>query len=302
MATERIQVGVVAAALSTDPRDTPRRAREAGFAGLQFDSTSGALDLTSLSGSGRREFRRLLSSQDQQLVGLREDVGVRGFGPGADVDRQLNRLDQVMEAAAGLAAPLVCVDLGPLPPAPARTPRANSMVSPLEAGLILLPEPAAAPAPPEPEPSPPDPAFVSQVNGGMAELGRRADRYGVVLAFRSELASFASLRQVLRDANCPWFGVDLDPIAVLRDSWDLDEVFSALGPLIHHVRGRDAVAGADRRTRPAVVGSGSVSWESLVSNLAETGYRGWITLDPVDLPERPTAAVAGLKHLHAIVQ
>jgi sugar phosphate isomerase/epimerase len=301
MSSESIRLGIVAGALTSEPRDAPQLARQAGFAGLQFDATSAALDLISLSGSGRREFRRLLSSQDQQLVGLREDVAVRGFGPGADVDRQLSRLDRVMEAAAGLSAPLVCVDLGPLPAAPASI-RPKPKISPLEAGIILLPDPSAAPAPPEPAPPPPDPGFVSQVNAAMADLGRRADRYGVVLAFRTELASFASLRQVLRDANCSWFGIDLDPLAVLRDPWDLDEVFSALGPLVRHVRGRDAVAGADRRTRPAVVGAGSVSWDSLLSNLDEAGYRGWITLDPIDLTDRTSGAVAGLKHLGAIIK
>ena len=300
MPADRIQLGVVASALSPDSREAPRAARLAGFEGLQFEATSSALDLTTLSSSGRREFRRLLSSQDQQLVGLREDVGVKGFGPGADVDRQISRLDRVMEAAAGLAAGLVCVDLGPLPNV-AETAPPKPAVTPAQAGLILLPQTVAPPPPPAPAP-PPDPSFVSQVNAALAELGRRADRYGVVLAFRTELASFASLQKVLRDANCPWFGVDLDPVAVLRDAWDLDAVFSSLGPLVRHVRGRDAVAGADRRTRPAAVGAGSVDWQALVANLDEAAYRGWITVDPVDLTDRAAAALAGLKQLRAITR
>lgn len=300
MASESIRLGVVAPALTGEPRQAPELARLAGFSGLQFDATSAALDLTALSGSGRREFLRLLSARGQQLVGLREELGVRGLAPGADVDRQLSRLDRVMEAAAGLAAPLVCVDLGPLPAIPAAAaPKPN--VSQAQAGLILLPESAGAPQPePAPKPPAPDPGFVAQIGAALAELGRRADRYSVVLAFRSELASLASIEQVVRQANCPWFGVDLDPVAVLRDEWDLDAVFSSLGPLIRHVRGRDAVAGADRRTRPAVVGSGSTAWPALLSNLDETGYRGWITLDPLDLTDRPSAARAGLKYLRSI--
>jgi sugar phosphate isomerase/epimerase len=240
-----------------------------------------------------------LSARGQQLVGLREEVGVKGFTPGADVDRQLSRLDRVMEAAAGLAALLVCVDLGPLPAVPAvAAPRPK--VSQVQAGLILLPESSAPQPEPAPPPAPPDPAFVAQVGAALAELGRRADRYSVVLAFRSELASLSSLAQALRQANCPWFGVDLDPVAVLRDEWDLDAFFSSLGPLIRHVRGRDAVAGADRRTRPASIGSGSVSWSDLLGNLDESGYRGWITIDPFDLTDRGGAARAALKYLRSI--
>jgi len=265
-----------------------------GFAGLQFDASSGLLDLTGLSASGRREFRNVLSSHDQQLAGLRYDLGARGFGPGADVDQRLSRLGTTMEVAAGLSAPLICVELGPLPTAPPR-PRPQSQLTQQQAGLILVPEPAApVPAAPAEPATPPDPAFVAQVNAALIELGRLADRYSVVLAFRSELASFASLEQALRQANCPWFGVDLDPVAVLRDEWELDEIFSRLGPLVRHVRGRDAAAGPNHRTKSVVVGQGSVPWEALLSNLDDAAYHGWLTVDPIDLADRPKAASTAL--------
>src|SRR5581483_11741339 len=145
-----------------------------------------------LSGSGRREFLHLLSSQDQRLVGLRWDAGPKGLAPGADVDRAIERLDRVMEAAAGLTSPLVCVDLGVLP-APPRQPGPRPALTQKQAGLILVPAAGdvgkAGPAQPEPTSPPPDPAFVSQVDCALAEIGRRADRYSVVLAFRSELSS-----------------------------------------------------------------------------------------------------------------
>jgi len=205
-----------------------------------------------------------------------------------------------MEAAAGLASPLVCADLGPLPePPPAEKPKAT--VTAEQAGLILLPTSADMAArqaeASRPAHRPPDPAFVSQVDGVLAELGRRADRFGVTVAFRSELASHAALERALRSAGCPWFGVDLDPVSVLRDEWDLDEVFSQLGALVRHVRARDAVVGADRRTRPAVVGQGSMSWDQLLSNLESLGYAGWITIDPTELPDRAAGAVAARNHI-----
>ena len=301
MANEGIRLGCVASALASDIREAPRIAREMGFAGLEFDTVSDSLDLTALSGSGRREVLRLLSSQDQQLIALRTDLGAKGFGPGADVDRQLSQLERAMEAAAGMSAPLLCVDVGPLPHVVAKTPP-SPRIMPQHAGLILLPETSAPPAAPEPQSPPPDPQFVSQVNAAMAELGRRADRYSVILAFRTELASFASLHETLRQANCPWFGVDLDPVSVLRDSWDMDAVFSAVGPLVRHVRGRDAIAGADHRTKLAVLGKGSVDWPAILSNLDQAGYQGWIAIDPVDLTDRTVAAMAGLKYLRSLVR
>src|SRR4051812_27021444 len=300
MASISPQIAVSASALTDDPRRAPQLSRRLGFAGLIFPAASSAVDVTELSATGRREFRQLFSSQDQQLVALAADLGPRGFAPGADVDRVLARLDRVLEAARGLAVPMICADLGPLPPAP-RAPKLKPKVTQAMAGLILLPETAAAQTPEagsEAQPGPAvDPAFASQVDAALLDLGQRADRYGVTLAFRSELSSFASLDRALRRADCPWYGVDLDPVAILRDEWDADEVFSAVGPLVRHVRGRDAVAGAGHRTKPAVIGRGDTNWGEMLARLDEAGYHGWVTVDPLDLPDRATAADAGRKHL-----
>ena len=292
MPTASLQLGIVASALSPDPREAVCLSRELGFAGLQFDGRSSSLDLAQLSASGRREFRHILASQNQQLIGLRTDVGPWGFTPGADVDRALAHVEKLMDTAAGLNAPLVCLDLGPLPPAPQTAPP-RPQVTPAMAGLILLPQATSSkPTAPEPAPPPPDAAMLSQVAAAMDELGRRADRFSVMLALRSDLASLASLKQAVTSVNCPWFGIDLDPVAILGDPWDMDEVFSQLGPLIRHVRGRDALLGADRRTKPATIGQGKVDWPALLHNLDQSAYRGWITVDPVELPDRRAAASA----------
>lgn len=298
MNTEKMKLGVVASALGEDLRETPRRARTLGFDGLQYDAYSSALNIAELSGSARREFLRLLSAQERQLVGLRFEVGAKGFGPGADIDRILDRLDKVMESAAAMSAPLVCVDIGPLP-APPQVAKPRPRVTPEMAGLLILP---SAPAVEEsaPAPKPPSPAeltMMSQTDAALAELGGRADRYSVILAFRSDQASFAAIERALHSVQCPWFGLDLDPAAVLRDEWNMDEVFSRMGSSIRHVRGRDAVAGADRRAKPSMIGSGSTDWAALLANLDAAGYHGWVTVDPIDLTDRLTAAEVGRKRL-----
>lgn len=292
-------MGVVGAALSGDAREAARAARATGFAGVLFDAFSAGLDLTTLSQTGRREFRHVLSSADQQLIGLRVDVGPKGFGPGADIDRLLSQFQKVMEAAKGLAAPLVCVETGPLPEPPA-TDKPKPKVTQEQAGLILLPDPVTTPPPPESRPVPrPDPAHISHVDTALTELGARADRIGVTLALRSELSSYAALDRAMQSARCPWFGIDLDPVAMLRDAWQADEILSRLGALIRHLRGRDAVVGTDRRTQPAVIGHGSTQWGELLANLDSSGYRGWITVDPMELSDRMAGAVAGAKHLRS---
>jgi sugar phosphate isomerase/epimerase len=131
------------------------------------------------------------------------------------------------------------------------------------------------------------------MDAALSELARRADRHGVTIAFHSDLAAFAALDRALKIAACPWFGLDLDPVAILKDGWSQDEIFSHLGGLIRHVRARDALAGPDHRTKPAVIGTGSVNWPRLLSDLDAAGYHGWITLDPVELPNRRAAATTG---------
>jgi sugar phosphate isomerase/epimerase len=293
------RLSIVASALSADLRAAPRLARQLQFHGLLVDAWSAGLSLPELSATGRRELLRVISSENQQVVGLRADLAARGLAPGADADQIIDRLDRAMEAAVGLQAPLICVDLGPLP-RPANAAKPKPAIAPHEAGLIIIPsmnEPAPAA---EPSAPPPDPAFVAQVTSAMTEIGTRADRYGVTVAFSSSLASFASLDEALRRTRCPWFGVDLDPVAILRDEWDRDAIFSALGPLVRHVRARDASVGEDKRTKPTVISRGDTKWSELLAALDGSGYHGWLTLDPMELSDRSAAAVAGAKYLRLV--
>ena len=302
MTSEKFQFGVVAATFATDPREAARLSRANGFAGLQFDAVSSAIDLTELSQTGRRELRHVLSSNDQQLIGLRVDVGPKGFGPGADIDRLLARFEQVMDAAKGLGAPLLCIETGPLPE-PAVAPKPKPRIDPAQVGLIIIPSITASEhqAPQESRPVPgPDPALVAQVDGALFELCSRADRLGVTLALRSELSSFAALDRAMTAARCPWLGIDLDPVAILRDAWTADEIFTRFGDLIRHVRARDATVGSDRRTRPAVIGQGSTNWGELLSNLDAAGYRRWLTIDALELPDRIAGATAGTAYLKEV--
>lgn len=295
------KIGVVAASLNDDARGAARIARAMGFAGLLFDAVSASLDVTALSQTGRREFAHVLSSQAQAMIGLRAELGNKGFGPGADVDRQLARLDPICRAAADLRAEVVCLDLGSLP-AVAENAAPKPKVTPDQAGLIIIPQAAPELAPePVTSTSTPDPAFVSQVDTALVALGEIAERYAITVALSSSLSSFAALERAIGAARCPWFGVDLDAVAMLRDAWTTDEVFSRLGSLVRHVRARDAVKGEGARTKPTILGRGSVSWRELLGALDASDYRNWITIDPMEPSDRTGAARAGLAQLRAFL-
>ena len=295
--TNRI-LSVVATAVANDLKSAPKAARGLGFAGLQLPLVFGSVDLTQLSGTGLRDVRQLLAAHEQQLVAISADLGPKGFGPGADIDRLLKRLADAMQAARGLTAGLLTVDLGSLPQ-PERAVKPSPKVDPGLAGLILLPTASelAAVEKREAPPTTTDSGFFSQVDAAMMELGRMADRTGVTLALRCDLSSYAALERALKEASCPWFGIDLDPVALLRDEWEPDEVFSRLGELVRHVRVRDAVGESGGRTRPTIVGQGDTSWPELLARLEAAGYHGAMTVDPTELPERGRAAMAAFELL-----
>jgi sugar phosphate isomerase/epimerase len=130
-------------------------------------------------------------------------------------------------------------------------------------------------------------------DAALLELARRADRHGVILALRGELVSFSDLEKSAKTGDCPWFGIDFDPVAALRDEWSSDEIFSRMGQLIRHVRARDAILGSEKRTKPVVIGTGSLDWRKLLADLEGAGFRGWVTIDPVELPQPRAAAQSG---------
>jgi len=266
MAKPQPQLAALAAVFGADPRNAIHSARQAGFTGIQFDAHSQQLDVTELSASGRRELRAILRSSDLALCSLRISLGNKGLVGDADVDAALARLDAVLAAAVGLGAPAVCVDIGPLP-----------------------------------EAKNPEPDSAATVDRALGELGAVADRYSVAVAFRSELAGFAQIERALRAADCAWFGIDLDPVAVLRDEWSMDEVFSRLGRMIRHVRGRDAILGVGHRTSAAPILRGSTRWDQLLARLDESDYRGWISVDSLELPNPGAAAVAAAAALGSLL-
>lgn len=299
MSSLQIKIGIEAAALSHDPREAAVRARNLDIGGLLFRATSSAIDLTGMSVSGLREFRHVGASQRRSLIGLRCEASNKGLAFDAAVDRDIRRIARAMETAAGLQSPMICLDLGPLPNPPPGEVAATPAVSSAMAGLILLPDPTPVSSTPPPlaQRIPADDAAEAQLDGVLAELGRSADRFGVTVAMRSDLSTMQALERAIIRSGCPWFGVELDPVNVIRDDTDMDKTFSRLGSLVRHVRARDANLGAGNRTAATPLGQGRVNWPEFLAKLDDAGYAGWITIDPVDLPDRMQAVNAALSVL-----
>src|SRR3954451_3678263 len=89
-----LRIAATATTFSPDAREAARLSRECGFAGLLFDAYANSLSIPELTQTGRREFRHVLGAQEIELIGLQGDLGAKGLGPGADLDRVLDRIDR----------------------------------------------------------------------------------------------------------------------------------------------------------------------------------------------------------------
>jgi sugar phosphate isomerase/epimerase len=284
-----MQIGIRAASLGEDLRQVAPLARTCGYRGLQLDMRLGTLNVSELSASGQREVRTIVARHELELVSLRVQLGAESLVSSAGLDRVIWLLQKAVNAAVGLGVKLLCVDVGRLPSAGEAMPP-RKPIAPLQAGLIIIPGMQAFTEPKGDQEPPADAGQWAPVEAVLREAGTLADRASLVLAMSSELSSFASLKYAMEQTACPWFGVDLDAVSLLRDQWDAERVLDAVGPLVRHVRARDALKGNAGRTQPAAIGQGTTRWPELLSMLDAGGYAGWFTVDTVDLPDRLGAA------------
>ncbi len=298
----RLIFSIFAPCLGTDLRSIVPQARQAGFDGIQLDAAGQEPKLADLSTTGRKEVRRFLASQNLSLISVRIDpldnLGIKG-----DADKALDRIDKYLNVAADLGVPVVSIDLGRLPPAQ-RVIKPKPKVTPAMAGLLILPESTATEEPESPEivPTKVDPMLISHWQQVLAHLGEIADRYGTMIALSSTLSSIAALESAMKMVDCPWFGVELDCAALLRDQWTSDEFFDNLGSYVRHIRARDAVVGEDKRSKPTPIGHGDTQWRNLLTHLDEAGYQGAITIDTHELTNPAAAAKNGLTQIKSILQ
>lgn len=284
-------ITAVASSLSPDLRQSALAARTLGLDGVLVDVADPGSAIVHLSDTGQREVRQIFASRNLVLAGLDVALPARAFRPESDIDQVLSFCRSALNACRGLGATVLCLDVGQLPVPPAPPAPKPPRISPEQAGLIIIPSPADIKPSEAPVQQLPQrqPEFEASTESAMRELCAHADRLGVVLALRSQLSSLESLAAILHRLDCPWFGVDLDPVGILKDDWLLDDVFDRLGTLIRHVRGRDAIGGTQRRTQPALIGRGDTNWPALLANLQAADYRGGICLDPRSTPDSAAA-------------
>ena len=236
-----LRIGIVAESTGLPLRQALAEAARMGAAGVQVDG-GGDLDPGRLGGTGRREFRNLLRSFNQELAAV--NVPLRH---GLDVaENQQQRIDHVqksMQLAFDLGARKVVV---PCPPIPddAASPRAQRMAESLRA------------------------------------LGAFGDRIGTVLALEIGFDAAGKVKAHLAGFDTGSLKITFDPVNLLVHGHDPLANLTALQGWVVHVHARDArSAGASRGVQEVPVGAGDVDWLAFTATLHAMDFDGFLAVE-----------------------
>ena len=112
-------------------------------------------------------------------------------------------------------------------------------------------------------------------------------------------AADPEVEETIKRTRQPYFVLQGNVCALLAAK-DHVNVFLYDGAIVPDPEGI-ITGGHDNKTaRTMAVGKGDTEWEKFLADLDASGYAGWITLDPLELPDRPAAASAGLEHLRSL--
>lgn len=254
-----LRIGIVAESTGLPVRKAIAEAARMGAAGVQVDAT-GDLSPDRLGESGRREFRNLLRSFDQELAALNVPLR-RGLDTGADLQPRIEHVRKAMQLAFDLGARKVVVPC-PKVPDDAATPRAQTLREALLA------------------------------------LGPFGDRMGTVLALEIGFDPAEKVKAYLSGYDTGSLKVTYDPANMLLHGHDPLANLSQLQGWVAHVHARDArSAGISRGLQEVPVGAGDVDWLAFTATLQVLGFDGFLTVEREQGENKLADVANGVKFL-----
>jgi sugar phosphate isomerase/epimerase len=236
-----LKIGIVAGATGLPLRNAVAAAARMGAQGLQVDAT-GELNPDNLTETGRREFRNLLRSYNQQLAAVNVPVR-RGLDVADGLQPRLERVRKAMQLAFDLGGRRVVV---PCPRIPEDETTARAQL--LRESLLAL--------------------------------GPHGDRIGCVLALEIGFDPADNVKAYLSGFDTGSLKVTYDPANLLLHGHDPLANLAPLQGWVAHVHARDArSAGLSRGMAEVPVGAGDVDWMALTATLQVIEFDGFLTVD-----------------------
>jgi sugar phosphate isomerase/epimerase len=235
-----LRIATQTRALAQSFKKALHTAASLGCDGVQFDARN-ELRPAELSDTGLRQLRKMLDDLNLRVGSLSFPTR-RGYTEPTDLDRRVHATVAALKLASQLRAPVLVCDLGRLP------------------------------------------ALESHEQNTLTEvftmLGSQALRQGVQLAAQMRFENFAQVESFIATLPEGSLFLDLNPAQLLNDGHAPVDFVKELGRHVAHVHANDAVRDfASRRVIDTVLGRGSVDFESLLGQLEEFNYRGWLTIE-----------------------
>jgi sugar phosphate isomerase/epimerase len=236
-----LRIGIVAEATGLPVRQAIAQAAQMAAEGLQVDAV-GDLAPDALGATGRREFRNVLRSFNQELAALHVPLR-RGLDAAENLQPRLDHVRKVMQLAFDLGCRRVVVPCPKIPDDP-NTPRAQTLRESLQV------------------------------------LGSHGDRVGTVLALEIGFDPTEKVKSYLAGFDTGSVKITYDPANLLIHGHDPVANLAPLKGLLAHVHARDArSASLSRGMQEVPVGAGDVDWMAFTATLQVLDFDGFLVVD-----------------------
>src|SRR5262245_18989395 len=254
-----LRIGIVVESTGLPLRQAVAEAAKMGAAGVQVDAV-GDLSPDALGETGRREFRNLLRSFNQDLAALNVPLR-RGLDVAEHLQPRLEHVRKVMQLAFDLGSRRVVVPCPKIPDDEA-SPRAQ-----------LLRE-------------------------SLLALGPYGDRVGSVLALEIGFDPAEKVKQYLAGFDTGSLKVTYDPANMLLHGHDPLANLAPLQGWLAHVHARDArSAGLSRGLQEVPLGAGDIDWMAFTATLQVLEYDGFLVVEREQGENKLADVTNGVKFL-----
>ena len=258
-----MKLGIVVESTGLALRPAIAEAARMSASGLQVDA-GGDLAADRLGATGRREFRNLLRSFNQDLAAL--NVPLRhGLDVAAHQQERIEYVRTIMQLAIDLGTRTVVVPCPKIPTEP-ESPRAVTMRETLFA------------------------------------LATHGDRIGIALALEIGFDAAATVKAYLASFDTGSLKVTFDPANLLMHGHDPLANLAPLQRMIAHVHARDArSSGLSRGLQEVPVGAGDVDWLAFTATLQVIEFDGFLVVEREQGENKLVDVAAGVKFLRRFV-
>ncbi len=254
-----LKIGIVVESTSLPLRQALASAARMGAQGVQVDAV-GELAPDKLGETGRREFRNLLRSFNQELAALNVPLR-RGLDTPDDLQPRIEWIKKVMQLSFDLGARRVVVPFPRLP---------DESQSPREQFL----------------------------RESLSALGSFGDRIGCFVALEIGYDPAEKVKEYLASFNTGSLKVTFDPANFLLHGHDPLANLTPLAGLVAHVHARDArSANVSRGVQEVPVGAGDVDWMTFTATLQVLEFDGFLTVKREQGDNRLADVTAGVQFL-----